>query len=57
MFDDLKYNVILTAVMTYKASEEPQLVNREQRVLPLGRDGKQGVWPPIRQPRRTGVGY
>ncbi|UZJ65111.1 M20/M25/M40 family metallo-hydrolase [Sphingobacterium sp. KU25419] len=57
VFDDLKYNVILTAVMTYKASEEPQLVNREQRVLPVGRDGKPGVWPPIRQPRRTGVGY
>ncbi|UIR55650.1 M20/M25/M40 family metallo-hydrolase [Sphingobacterium sp. SRCM116780] len=57
VFDDLKYNVILTAVMAYKASEEPKLVDREQRVLPLGSDGKPGVWPPIRQPRRTGVGY
>lgn len=57
VFDDLKYNVILTAVMTYKASEEPNLVNREQRILPDGRDGKPGVWPAIRQPRRSGVGY
>ncbi|MEN5432849.1 M20/M25/M40 family metallo-hydrolase [Sphingobacterium faecium] len=57
VFDDLKYNVILTAVMAYKASEEAKLVNREQRVLPAGSDGKQGIWPPIRQPRRTGVGY
>lgn len=57
VFDDLKYNVILTAVMAYKASEEAKLVNREQRVLPAGTDGKPGVWPPIRQPRRTGVGY
>lgn len=57
VFDDLKWNVILTAIMTYKASEEPELVNREQRVLPLGRDGKPQSWPAIRQPRRTGVGY
>lgn len=57
VFDDLKFNVILAAVMAYKASEEPELVNREQRVLPLGRDGKPQPWPAIRQPRRTGVGY
>lgn len=57
VFDDLKYNVILTAIMAYKAAEEPGLVNREQRVLPIGRDGKPGTWPAIRQPRRTGVGY
>ena len=57
VFDDLLHNVILTAVLTYKASEEPQLVDREQRVLPAGEDGKPGTWPPIRQPRRTGVGY
>lgn len=57
VFDDLKQNVILTAIMAYKASEEPALVNRERRVLPVGRDGKPGTWPAIRQPRRTGVGY
>lgn len=57
VFDDLKWNVIIAAVMAYKASEEPGLVNREQRVLPLGRDGKPQPWPAIRQPRRTGVGY
>lgn len=54
VFDDLKYNVILTATMAYMASEEPALVNRERRVLPAGRDGKPGVWPAIRQPRRLG---
>lgn len=57
VFDDLQDNVVLTAIMTYKAAQEPQLVNKEQRVLPIGNDGKQGVWPAIRQPRRTGVGY
>lgn len=57
VFDDLKYNVLLTAIMTYKAAQEPELVNREQRVLPVNNDGRQGTWPAIRQPRRTGVGY
>ncbi|MGO3164537.1 MAG: M20/M25/M40 family metallo-hydrolase [Sphingobacteriaceae bacterium] len=57
VFDDLIYNVILTAVLTYKASEEPELVDREQRVLLPGTDGKPETWPPIRQPRRSGVGY
>ena len=57
VFDDLQYNVILTAILTYKASEEPALVNREQRVLPAGPDGRENKWPAIRQPRRSGVGY
>ncbi|MFD2743459.1 MULTISPECIES: M20/M25/M40 family metallo-hydrolase [Sphingobacterium] len=57
VFDDLRSNVILTATMAYKASEEPELVNREQRVMPAGRNGQPTAWPAIRQPRRTGVGY
>jgi len=57
VFDDLISNVILTAVLTYKASEEPELVNREKRILPNGPDGKPADWPAIRQPRRSGVGY
>ncbi len=54
VFDDLEHNVILTAIMTYKAAQEPTLVDREQRILPPGRDGRPGTWPPIRQPRRLG---
>lgn len=54
VFDDLKNNVILIATLAYQASEEPELVNREQRLLPAGRDGRPGVWPQIRQPRRLG---
>ena len=57
VFDDLKSNVILIATLAYKASEEPELVNREQRVMPVGRNGEQTPWPAMRQPRRTGVGY
>lgn len=54
VFDDLKQNVILAATLAYKASEEPTLVNREQMILPAGRDGRPGQWPQIRQPRRLG---
>jgi len=57
IFDDLRDNVILIATLAYKASEEPELVNREKRIMPLGREGQPGQWPVIRQPRRTGVGY
>ncbi|MFC3196650.1 M20/M25/M40 family metallo-hydrolase [Parapedobacter deserti] len=57
VFDDLRDNVILIATLAYKASEEPELVNREKRIMPLGRDGQPQQWPVIRQPRRTGVGY
>lgn len=57
IFDDLTSNVVLIATLAYKASEEPELVNREKRVMPLGRDGQPQQWPVIRQPRRTGVGY
>lgn len=57
IFDDLRDNVILIATLAYKAAEEPELVNREKRVMPTGPDGQPQQWPVIRQPRRTGVGY
>ncbi|MFD1771429.1 M20/M25/M40 family metallo-hydrolase [Sphingobacterium suaedae] len=57
IFEDLRYNVILTAVLAYKAAQEGALVDRERRVLPTTPDGNRGEWPAIRQPRRTGVGY
>lgn len=54
VFDDLKYNVVIATIMAYKASEEPNLVDREKIKISeeTGRS-----WPAIRQPRRTGVGY
>lgn len=57
VFDDLLNNVILTAILTYQASEEPTQVNREKSLLPAGKDGRAAEWPAIRQPRRSGVGY
>lgn len=57
VFDDLKHNVILTAVLAYQASEEPALVDREKRVLPPDAQGNPGNWPVIRQPRRSGGAF
>lgn len=57
VFDDLKHNVILTAVLAYQASEEPELVNREKRILPPDENGKPDTWPVIRQPRRSGGAF
>ena len=34
VFDDLKNNATLTAMLVYLASEDPELLPRDQRVLP-----------------------
>jgi hypothetical protein len=35
VFDELKNNVILTATLAYMASEDPEFVSREKRVMPM----------------------
>lgn len=50
MFDEVRNNVIAAAVMAYKASEEPEMVSREKRVLPEGQK-----WPLEQEPKRTGT--
>jgi hypothetical protein len=50
--DDLKNNATLFAMLTYMASEDPDLMPRDQRVLPLNpRTGEQMTWPQCREPR------
>ncbi|MCZ2101636.1 MAG: M20/M25/M40 family metallo-hydrolase [Chitinophagales bacterium] len=49
MFDEVINNVIVTTVMAYMASEEPEMVSREKRVLPEG-----STWPEMREPKRDG---
>jgi hypothetical protein len=56
--DDLKNNATLFAMLTYLASEDPELMPREQRVLPVSqRTGEQMTWPQCRQPRRSWEEY
>jgi len=55
VFDDLKNNVALIAIMTYLASEDPQTTSREQAVLPIHpRTGNQMEWPTPRDGNRRG---
>ncbi len=55
VFDDVRSNAILTAILAYMASEDPVKTSREKSVLPMDRrTGKPGVWPELRSPTRKG---
>ncbi|MCO5260485.1 MAG: M20/M25/M40 family metallo-hydrolase [Crocinitomicaceae bacterium] len=55
VFDDLKNNVILTAILTYMASEDNEKASREQMILPIDKKtGERQKWPEIKQPERKG---
>ncbi|MGK7390188.1 MAG: M20/M25/M40 family metallo-hydrolase [Candidatus Cyclobacteriaceae bacterium M2_1C_046] len=55
VFDDVRSNAILTAVLAYMASEDPERASRERSVLPISpRTGEQIEWPEQRQPTRKG---
>ncbi|WP_419938722.1 hypothetical protein [Candidatus Palauibacter sp.] len=43
-------------MLAYQASEDPERVPRDTRVLPAGRDGGPGQWPQCRPPRRSAGG-
>lgn len=55
VFDDVRNNVILTAVLAYMASEDPEKTSREQINLPIDkRTGEPETWPTPRSPTRKG---
>jgi len=55
VFDDVRDNVILVAILTYLASEEDELMPRNRRVLPINPlTGERDEWPPLRIPNRDG---
>ena len=55
VFDDVRNNAILTAILVYMACEEPQKTSREKAVLPINsRTGKQAEWPTQRKANRKG---
>ena len=46
VFDDVRNNAILAAVMAYLASEDPEKTSREKVTLPVNsRTGEAGTWP------------
>jgi carboxypeptidase Q len=54
VFDDVRSNVILTAILVYMACEEPEMVSREQRIPVNPRTGEPAEWPAKRSPNRKG---
>ncbi|WP_179344166.1 M20/M25/M40 family metallo-hydrolase [Winogradskyella ursingii] len=55
VFDDVRNNAILTAILTYMASEDDEKTSREKIVLPVNpRTGEQRTWPEPRSPQRDG---
>lgn len=55
VFDDVRNNVILTAILAYMASEDSQQTSREKSVLPVNpRTGEPREWPTPRSPTRKG---
>ncbi|WP_234567937.1 M20/M25/M40 family metallo-hydrolase [Rhodohalobacter sp. 614A] len=56
VFDDVRNNAILTAILTYMASEDPATFPRDKAVLPINpRNGEQMTWPEPRTSNRTGL--
>ena len=55
VFDDLKNNVVLIACLAYLASEDPQFITRERRVMPVNKEtGTPGEWPSVKDAERHG---
>ena len=55
VFDDVQSNVILTAILTYMASEDPERTSLEKVKLPIDdRTGEPQKWPTQRVPERRG---
>lgn len=55
VFDDVRNNAILTAILTYMASEDPERASREKAVLGINpRTGEKAEWPTPRTPERNG---
>jgi len=58
IIDDIVNNATLTAMLTYLASEEPEKLPRDQRVMGAdARTGEPGAWPACRAPARNDSEY
>ena len=55
VFDDVRSNAILVAILAYKASEDPEFAKRDRINMPLDpRTGEPRTWPALREPTRKG---
>jgi carboxypeptidase Q len=52
VFEEIRNNAVLTAMLVYLASEDPDRMPRDRRVMPLNREGQPTQWPAC-QPGRA----
>jgi hypothetical protein len=56
VFDDVRSNAILAAILAYMASEDPATTSREKSVLPANAKGEPTKWPePVKSNRHGGL--
>ena len=48
IFEDLRDDAVMTAMLVYLASEDPERMPRDQRAMPAGSE-----WPDCRSPARS----
>jgi carboxypeptidase Q len=55
VFDEVRNNAVLAAILVYMACEEPDRTSREKSILPINpRTGQPGQWPEQRKATRRG---
>ncbi len=55
VFEDVRTNVVVSAILAYMASEDPEKTSREQRLLPMDEEsGERQSWPEPMTPDRRG---
>ncbi|WP_129019580.1 M20/M25/M40 family metallo-hydrolase [Edaphocola flava] len=55
VFEDIRHNAMLVAMLVYMACEEPEMMSRQQIVMPLDmKTGTPKKWPSPKEPTRTG---
>ncbi|XOV93693.1 MAG: M20/M25/M40 family metallo-hydrolase [Bacteroidota bacterium] len=55
VFEDVRNNVVIAAILAYMASEDPEKASREQRLLPMNKKtGERTTWPEPKSPNRRG---
>ena len=57
VFDEIRNNATLTAMLAYLAAEEPDQLPRERRVNIVGPGGQPGQWPACTRALRDFTGY
>jgi carboxypeptidase Q len=53
IFDEVRQNAVLLAMLAYLASEDPQRMPRTMREIPASPQGQPGAWPECQPAQRT----